>query len=390
MYDFDSQIDRRNTPSTKWAFPSAVLPYPVSEAPLPMWIADMDFQSPPCVKEALHEAVEFGLFGYINITEKLLDSVVNWQKTQHNWSIKPEWISFQHSVVTAIGLTIQCFSEPGDAVLIQPPVYGPFRNSAFANGRQVVEAPLLEKEGVYSFDAEAFEAAITKNTKIFILCNPHNPVGKIWTREELKAMGEICLKHNILVLADEIHQDFILSPTKEHVSFASVSEELANNSITCVSPSKTFNLASLQTAIAITPNPVIREKLAQHCAKLDLMKTNILGLVACQAAYTHGKEWLGELKDYLRQNRQLVEQYINQTNGAKIIATDALYVAWIDFRETGLKGIELQKHLLTKAGIWLDDGLKFGLSGDGFARLNFACPRATLIEGLEKIKSSFK
>ena len=335
------------------------------------------------------ETINHGVFGYNDIQDSLLSAVVNWQKKQHNWTIQPEWILFNPSVVTALGFIVQTFSKPGDSVLIQTPVYGPFHHTPFLNGRHIVEAPLTKEHDQYIFDIDVFKAAITPDTRIFILCNPHNPIGKVWTKAELKAMGQVCLDNNILVIADEIHQDLVLNKAVHYTPFASIDDDFAKISITCTAPSKTFNLAGLQTATIIVSDPSLRKNLAEACEQLDITQTNLFGLVACEAAYSGGEAWLIALKDYLRTNLQTIHQSIATIPEVRFTPADALYLAWLNFSGTGLKGDEVHEHLLNKAGLWLDRGLKFGDSGSGFARLNFGCPRATLLEALERIKQSF-
>lgn len=389
MFDFDEEIDRKNTASAKWMFPNTALPKTVAKAPQPLWVADMDFRSPPCVINALTSAVEHGIFGYGNVTDSMLDAIVNWQQTEFNWKVKPEWIVQTPGVVTAINFIIQTFSKPGDSIIIQTPVYAPFHTSPKNNGRCITEAPFAFENNHYIFDADAFERSIQKNTRILILCNPHNPFGKVWHEEELRALGEICLRHNILVIADEIHQDLIFNRDVKHIPFASLSEALSSITITCTAPSKTFNVAGLQTSNLIIANPLLRTELQNALSRSGVPAPNILGQIACEAAYRHGKPWLNELKTYLASNFSLIKETFSDNHNISVIDTDALYLAWIDFRATGLSGDALHHHLLNNAGVWLDAGLKFGTNGSGFARINFGCTKATLKDVLSRIEKSF-
>lgn len=389
MFDFDEEIERKNTASVKWMFPNASLPEYVTAAPLPLWVADMDFRSPPCVIDALRLAVDHGIFGYGGVTESMLEAIASWQLNEFNWQIKPEWIVQTPGVVTAINFIIQTFTQPGDSIVIQTPVYAPFHSSPKNNGRYISEAPLKLENGCYSFDIDAFERSIQKNTRMLILCNPHNPFGKVWSREELVTIGEICLRKNILVIADEIHQDLIFNHDVKHIPFASISEEFAKITITCTAPSKTFNVAGLQTSNMIISNYSLRLELQNALSRAGVPAPNILGQVACEAAYRHGKPWLAELKNYLKGNFMVIKNTFSDNKYISVVDTDALYLAWIDFRGTGLQGDELHRHLLVNAGVWLDAGLKFGNNGSGFARVNFGCTRKTLIESLERITRSF-
>lgn len=389
MFNFDEEIVRKNTASAKWMFPNATLPKEVSTAPLPLWVADMDFRSPPCVIDALKSAVEHGIFGYGSVTDSMLDAIVNWQRNEFQWNIKPEWIVQTPGVVTAINFIIQIFSKPGDSIVIQTPVYAPFHSSPKNNGRYVVEAPLKIENNTYVFDADAFERSIQKNTRILILCNPHNPFGKVWNEEELRVIGNVCLRHNVLVIADEIHQDLIFNPNVKHVPFASLSDEIANITITCTAPSKTFNVAGLQTSNLIISNPLLRMELKNALSRSGVPAPNILGQIACESAYRNGKPWLKELKTYLAENYSTIKNRFSTHQSISVIDTNALYLAWIDFRGTGMSGEALHHHLLMNAGVWLDAGLKFGPNGSGFARINFGCTRATLNEAIDRIERSF-
>lgn len=388
---FDVNIDRRNTNSMKWDGVQTMLRADERAAnPLPMWVADMDFKAPKAVIDALVEASMQGVFGYPNgATKNYEAAIINWQAKRFGWEISPDWIIQTSGVITSLKVIVQAFSSPADTVLIQPPVYAHFRDDVLLNGRFPVDAPLVRTEEGYRFDAGLFEAAIRPNTKIFILSNPHNPTGNVWSEDELRCMGDICHKHGILVVSDEIHQDLIINPDRKHVPFASLGDRYAQNSITCTAPSKTFNLPGLQSANAFIPNKRLREDFKRQYDRDMFPLVNIMGMVAAEAAYSYGEEWLEELLVYLRGNHQHFAQAINQLNtGMKVLSADALYLAWIDCRALGMNAEELDKFMLTKARIWFDKGQKFGQEGHGYMRVNLGCPRATVDEAIQRLSDA--
>ncbi|SFC72448.1 cystathione beta-lyase [Polaromonas sp. OV174] len=390
-FDFDEVVDRRESMSIKWNRPHILLkPDECAAKPLPMWVADMDFKSPPVVVEALHQAVERGIFGYSQSGDSYDEAIVNWQKKRFGWDVSPEWILKSPGVVSALAYIIQAFSSPGDRVLIQAPVYGPFHNIPKVNGRHIVDAPLVERADHYEFDPEIFETAIkTYTPKIFILCNPHNPTGNVWTEAQLRAMNEICLRHRVLVIADEIHQDLIFNRQVKHIPFASLDEGAANNSITCTAPSKTFNVAGLQVSNLFVPNASLRHELWVHMERCGFHYVNYLGMVACEAAYRHGEPWLEALLDYVGGNhRYLAAEIQKSIPQITCFKTDALYLAWLDCRRLGRSADDLSHFLLKEAGVWLDSGKKFGQEGHGFMRINLGCPRATVDEALQRLRQA--
>ncbi|WP_435656659.1 MalY/PatB family protein [Brucella pituitosa] len=387
-FDFDTLVDRRSSNSMKWTgaakFLSGIEPDPEL---LAMWVADMDFRAPPAVIEALHEAVDHGVFGYPNgATTSYLNAIVSWQGRRFGWNVSPDWIVQTSGIIQGVKTAVQAFSHPGDSVLIQPPVYAHFRDDVLANGRRITNAPLVLENGRYRFDPVVFERAIFPNTKLFILCNPHNPTGNVWSADELQVMGEICMRHGVLVIADEIHEDLILNPAKRHIPFASLSEEFRQNSVTCTSPSKTFNLAGLQSANVLIPNRRLREEYSRQLDRNAFELVNILGMVAAEAAYSHGEPWLEEMLAYLRANqRHFADELRKAAIGIDVLPADALYLAWMDCRRFISDADELNRFFLTKAKVWLDNGPKFGAEGEGFMRVNLACPRSTVDEALERI-----
>lgn len=384
---FDTVI-ARNCDSMKWGAQSWQLtPSQAACDPLPMWVADMDFRAPQPVIDALIEHAQEGVFGYPNGARKsYVHSVTEWQAKRFGWEVLPEWVVQTSGIITAIKVIVQAFTAPGDGVLIQPPVYAHFRDDVLLNGRFPVDAPLVRTETGYRFDASTFEAAITPGTRLFILSNPHNPTGNVWSAEDLTAMGEICARYGILVVADEIHQDLVLNPAMHHIPFASLSDAFAHNSITCTAPSKTFNLPGLQSANVFIPNSRLRETFKRQYDRNMFPLVNVMGMVAAEAAYRHGEAWLEQLLDYLRGNHAHFSTGV-QALGLEVMPADALYLAWMDCRSLGLDAAELEEFMLTKARLWLDKGQKFGLEGHGYMRVNLGCPRATVDEALTRLRT---
>ena len=385
---FDQVADRRNSNSMKWAIAEKLLSADEAEArPLPMWVADMDFRAPQPVIDALHEAVEHGIFGYPGgATDSYVNAVVDWQARRFGWEVPKEWVVQTSGIITTLKTAVQAFSAPGDSVLIQPPVYAHFHNDVLMNGRHLALAPLERSETGYRFNEKIFEAAIRDNTKLFILSHPHNPTGNVWSEDELRAMGEICLRHGVLVISDEIHQDLIINPTKKHIPFASLGDKFAQNSITCTAPSKTFNLPGLQSANVFIPSRRVRDELLRQYDRNMFPLVNTLGMVAAEAAYAHGEPWLEEMLIYLRSNHIHFRSAVNEaTTKIEVLPADALYLAWMDCRALGMDATALDKFMLTKARLWLDKGQKFGMEGHGYMRVNLGCPRATVDEAIRRL-----
>ncbi|MDK1493026.1 MalY/PatB family protein [Sinorhizobium sp. 7-81] len=375
----------------KWDSVKAFLPAEAAAAdPLPMWVADMDFRAPQPVIDALTEAAQAGVFGYsFGARESYIAAVTGWQQRRFGWKVAADWVVPVSGVITALKTIVQAFSAPGDTVLIQPPVYAHFHDDVLINGRYPVSAPLIRTETGYRYDAAVFEAAIRPNTKIFILSNPHNPTGNVWTEDELSSMGEICARHGVLVVSDEIHQDLIMNPACRHVPFASLSDTFAENSITCTAPSKTFNLPGLQCANAFIPSPRLRAEFQRQLERNLYPKVNAMGMVAAEAAYTHGEAWLESLIAYVRANHARFAAEVNGLNaGLKVLPADALYLAWMDCQALGMDAAALETFMLTRARLWLDRGQKFGLEGHGYMRVNLGCPRATVDEAISRLKTA--
>ena len=390
-YNFDEIIERRGTNSMKWTGGSRFLSAAQRAAdPLPMWVADMDFRAAPPILEALQRELDLGVFGYGGTPESYVEAVIGWQERHFNWQPEPEWLVRTPGVISAFNMAIQAFSLPGDHVLVQPPVYYHFLNDVVINGRRLAEAPLIEENGRYRFDPAAFEAAIRPDTRLFILCNPHNPTGNVWTREELVSMATICQRHGILVVSDEVHQDLVFDKEKgRHVSLGALGEEIAGNAIICTAPSKTFNLAGLQCANVFIPNALLRRIFQAQCERCGLFLNGLMGTAACEAAYRHGEPWMNAMLEYVHGNyRYFVEQLRERDLPLTVTPTRALYLAWIDFRQLGLPAGRLNDLLLRRSRLWLDDGRKFGRQGHGFMRINLACPRQYVVEAVERLSAT--
>lgn len=388
---FDEVVDRTSSNSMKWSYAAGPLaPDEAAAGPLPMWVADTDFKAPRAVLDALHQAVDYGVFGYpAGATGSYLDAVTGWQARRFGWEVPPEWVLPTAGIITTLKTAVQAFSAPGDSVLIQPPVYAHFHDDVLLNGRHLALAPLERTEDGYRFNPRTFEAAIRPGTRLFILSHPHNPTGNVWSAAELTEMGEICARHGVLVISDEIHQDLIINPARKHIPFASLSPELARNSITCTAPSKTFNLPGLQCANVFVPDRRRREELARQYERNLFPVPNLLGLIAAEAAYTYGEPWLEELLSYLRGNHAHFAQAVNgATDKVRVLPSDSLYLAWMDCRGLGMDAASLDKFMLTTARLWLDKGQKFGAEGHGYMRVNLGCPRATVDEAIGRLTAA--
>lgn len=386
--DFDKVIDRRGTNSAKYDF-AAESGKP--EDVLPLWVADMDFQAPKAVTEKLAEIASHGIFGYSDTKDDYFKAVHDWYQQRFGWEVKPEWLVKTPGVVFAVATAVRALTEPGDGVMIQQPVYYPFGNVIRDNGRVVVNNSLILKEGKYEMDFQDMEDKLAcGSVKLFILCSPHNPVGRVWTEEELRRAGELCLKYNVPVVSDEIHCDFTY-PGYKHNFFASLDERFADNCVICTAPSKTFNLAGLQTSNLFIPNQQIRRKVRNAMKRTGYGGLNQMGIAACQAAYENGAQWLSELKDYLKGNLDFLRDFVNERlPGVKLIEPQGTYLVWLDLRELGMTPEQQDNFFVNTAGLWLDTGTMFGEEGAGFERINIACPRTTLTEALERLEKAIK
>ena len=351
----------------------------------------MDFKSPPCVSEALSRAVGHGIFGYSSVKDDYYDAVAGWFLKHYDWETKPDWLVQTPGVVFAIATAVRSLTEKGDAVLIQPPVYYPFSRVTVKNGRRLVMNELVYKDGRYEIDFEDFEAKIRENdVKLFILCSPHNPVGRVWKRDELRRMGEICRKYGVIVVSDEIHCDFAF-PEHPHTIFTMACPEMEERTIICTAPSKTFNLAGLQVSNIWIPDKELREKFAGLIDREGLGRSNQLGAVAAQAAYLGGEEWLNECKDYMRGNLDFLRSFIGEhLPEIKLVEPEGTYFAWLDCSGLGLSKKELNNLIIHRAKLWLDAGHIFGGDADQFQRVVLACSRKTLELALEKLETSVR
>lgn len=386
-FNFDKIIDRTNNFSAKWSEMNKNFG---TNNLLPMWVADMDFLTAPCVMEALKDRLEQGIFGYTTRPSSYNESIVNWLDNRFSWKINQEWLMFSPAVITSISLLIQNLTQKNDKIMIQEPVYSPFHSIVESNERNLVISPLVKlDDGSYVMDYEDIEAKI-KDVKVFILCNPHNPVGRVWTREELTRLGEICLKHNVLIISDEIHSDIILKNHK-HTPFASISKEFRENTITCMAPTKTFNLAGLQSSFLVISNPYYYEVMDKAFSILDIKRNNAFSLVATESAYNYGEDWLYELIKYIEDNVDFAIDYIkNHMPQLKVKKPEGTYLLWVDFSNLNVDKKDLKNALINKGRIALSDGSSFGIGGDGYYRINLACPRSMVLEGLKRIEFAIK
>lgn len=384
-YNFDEIIDRKNNHSTKY---NELMKKFGTDDVIPLWIADMDFKTAEPIIKAVEEKARHGIFGYVYRPDEYFQSFINWQKRQHNWNVNKELLSFSIGVVPALATLVKQFSEKGDKILIQTPVYSEFYDINHDNGRTVIENKFSEKDGEYFLDLKDLENKLKEQPKLFIFCNPQNPIGHVWTYDELKAIGDLCIKYNVPVVSDEIHADLTLWGNK-HIPFASVSEEISKNTITCTSTGKAFNLAGLQCATVVFNNLQEKQKFDKFWKDLEVHRNNPFNLVATIAAYNEGDEYLSQLKKYLEDNIMFVHNYLKD-NIPKIKSNipQATYLIWLDCRELGLNQKELEEFMLKKAKLGLNPGRAFQKDLEGFMRLNSACPRAVLKKAMEQLKNA--
>lgn len=380
--NFHQPIERTNTDSFKWDDLKRI--FGVSDV-LPMWVADMDFAAPDSVISALNSRVEHGVFGYTMQSDMYNQAVADWMKSRHRWSIDKEWIVFCPGVVPALSFIVQAFTEPGDKVAIQTPVYPPFYSVVTDHGRELVQNPLKEQDGYYTMDLEALEQSLDDQVKLFILCSPHNPVGRVWRREELEAVAKLCMERGILMVSDEIHADLVYEEGT-HIPFASLSEEIQENCIICTAPSKTFNIAGLNTSNIIIPNDSIRRRFKKTLELYHVNSISTLGSAATQAAYNDGKAWLDEALVYMKANMEYVSEYLGEhIPEIKTRVPEATYLMWLDFRALQMSPDDLEQFLLNKAKLALNKGSAFGKEGEGFMRLNIACSRSLVEEAMNRL-----
>lgn len=394
-YDFDKVIDRRGTSCSKWdADPNKTIPgveYPVDRDVLPVWVADMDFEVAPEITEALAERVRHGIFGYTKVPDACYDAIIGWQERRHGWRIKREWITFTPGAVSAAHMAMQAYCQVGDTAIIQPPVYYPFYRTVHNNGGLLSCSCLHRSGSRYEMDFDDFERrAAEDRTTIFILCSPHNPIGRVWREEELERVGEICMRHGVRVFADELHCDIVM-PGYRHIPFAGLNPEFAAHSITVISPSKTFNLAGLQATAAIIPDPEMRRRFENVKARNSLSDPNLFAITAMEVAYSRGDKWLDEVLAYIKGNYDFLVEYVGKKlPKVKVMPLEGTYLAWMDFSAMESDERALQKRMLTRGKVWLDEGWIFGEGGAGFERIVLACPRSTLREAVDRMARAFE
>ena len=396
-FNYDEEIDRRGTCSTKWEFlhDGDQMKYGDHADPkhgknrlLPLWVADMDFPAPPAVIEALKTRAEHGIFGYTQPTDSYYEAVINWMARRYGYTVERDWIVLTPGVVPAINMMVQAFLSPGEKVLVQQPVYYPFFSAIENNGGKIVSNPLIYENGGYCMDFDDLaEKTADPAVTLAIFCSPHNPVGRVWTAEELTRFGKICLENNVLVISDEIHCDLIYDG-HTFTPFGAIDDAFAQQSIVCTAPSKTFNLAGLKTSNIIISNPDLRNRFTRRLLQNHIKGVNTFGIVATEAAYNHGEEWLADTMDYIQANYRFMAAYMAEhLPQLKIIPPEGTYLVWVDCRALGLDPTARKALLMQEARLFLDEGELFGPEGEGFERFNIACPRSILKEALERIKT---
>lgn len=378
-YDFDEIVSRRNTHSYKWDTAS-------EEDVLPMWVADMDFRTAPSVIEALRRRVEHGIFGYTKVPAAYYEAIIHWFARRHSWQIEKEWIVYTSGVVPALSAIIKALTTPGDRVLVQTPVYNCFFSSIHNNGCEVLASPLIYTNQTYRMDFEDLERkAADPSVTLMLLCNPHNPVGRVWTRQELTRLGEICLRNHVTVVADEIHCELVF-PAHTYIPFASISEDFRQHSVTCTSPSKAFNLAGLQIANIISADESARIKIERAININEVCDVNPFGVEALIAAYRDGEEWLEALKHYLLGNYHYLRVYFKEhLPQFPVTMLEGTYLVWVDCRGAGRSSKEIVTDLLKTEQVWVNEGSMYGEAGEGFIRINIACPRRVLQHGMNRL-----
>lgn len=387
-YNFDEIVDRSNNYAAK--FQEAELHYGTNNV-IPLWIADMDFRTAPCIVDAIKERADQGIFGYTWRTPKYFEAIAAWQQKRNGWLPDISKMAFAPGVVPGMRMVLTMFSQPGDKVLIQQPVYHPFADVVNNTGRQLVVSPLKRDEnGYYTMDLEDFEAKAKDGAKYFILCNPHNPVGRCWTREELKQVGDICVKYGVEIISDEIHSDLMLDGHK-HTCMASVSAEIAAITTTCIAPSKTFNLAGLQSSTIVFNDEAKKDAYVAELKRMDIARNNCFSLVATMEAYAHGEQWLDELLVYLADNMRFIRSFCaERLPELKPNTPEATYLNWVDARALGMDDAALKKFCVEKAGVAFGEGTDFGIGGSGFLRLNAACPRSVIEKALTQMEQAVR
>lgn len=389
MYNFDEVIERKGTNCAKW---DGWKTHDKAEDVMPLWVADMDFKALPEITEAIIERAKHGVYGYTFVDDEYFQAICDWMQRRHNLTVTPENIVTTPGVVTALKLAVNVFTKPGDAIIINKPVYAPFDGSIDANNRTKIECPMIYDGSSYKMDFELFEQLIVDNdVKMYILCNPHNPIGKVWTKEELQKMGNICKKHGVLVVSDEIHHDFVY-PGYQYTSFVNADESFKEFSIICTAPSKTFNIAGIKTSNILFFNDKLKDTFTKAKGAYGFSaEPNIFGIEACKAAYTHGDKWVDELVAYLDGNVKFLDNYLKEKMPMiKLVKPEGLYVVWVDFNALNMSNEELASFMSDEAKVWFNEGYSFGKEGSGFERINIATPRSVLKEALDRLYNALK
>lgn len=385
IWNFDENVEREGTFCVKYDLRKEIFG---KHDVIPMWVADMDFKTPEFVITAIRKRLDHEICGYSFRPPEYFTTISAWMKNRHGWIIDNDWICFSPGIVPALNFCTLAYTKPGDSIIVQPPVYFPFFSAVEAHGRKLIFNNLKESDGKYRMDFEQLMKIITPDTRMIMISNPHNPVGRIWTREELETLADICLRNNILILSDEIHSDLVM-PGYKHIPLASLSEEIASKTITLIAPSKTFNLAGLSTSSVIISNPELRKSFNVIVENLHVGNGNLFGTIASVSAYTHGQEWLEQLITYLSGNIRIVEDFCRERIPQIIpVTTEATYMIWLDCRKLGMKGRELNSFFINQAGVGLNEGSTFGNGGEGYMRMNVATTRKTLQKALEQIEKA--
>jgi len=386
-FDFDKVIDRTGTESLKWIYPRKVLKV---EDAIPMWVADMDFEAPPAVIEAIRRRAAHGVYGYPLIPPSFWQAAIDWLGRRHGWDVRKDWMAKSPGIVPALNYAVRAFTKPGDGVIIQTPVYFPFYHAVENNGRRVIRNPLRFDGRRYTMDLEDLERKLDEGGRMLILCSPHNPVGRVWTRDELEALGRLAKERDLVIVSDEIHADLVYSGHRHHV-FAALSPELADRTVTCIAPSKTFNIPGLSMAVVIASNPKLLEAFKDETERAGFELGQVFGIVGFEAAYSQGDDWLEELLPYLEANVDFLEKFLeDRVPGVRLVRPEGTYLALLDCRGLGLEHASLNDFFLKTARVYFSDGVLFGEEAAGFVRINFGCPRTLLVEALERIERAVK
>jgi cysteine-S-conjugate beta-lyase len=384
-YDFDTVLDRRHTHSLKWDHCRTAFGL---DDVIPMWVADMDFAAPPAVVEAVERRAAHGAYGYASVPESFWQAAIDWLRRRHGWAVERQWLGRAPGVVPALSLCVTAFTEPGDGVVVQTPVYYPFFRAVERNGRRLVRNPLVAEHGSYRMDLADLERKIDDRTRLVILCSPHNPVGRVWRREELEAFAEVCVRRNLLVVSDEVHMDLAL-PGFTHVPLATISPAIAARTVTCLAPSKTFNVAGLSMSLVVAEDPDVLARYTAAFEAAGLVIASLFGTVALEAAYRDGDEWLDHLREYLAANVAYADRFIRERIPAlRFVRPEGTYLGLIDCRALGMEQQALDDYFLRTARVYFDSGPWFGEEAAGFERINLACPRQTLTEAMERIEGA--